>query len=323
MGGEREGCELETRTTGTDEQLMKARALIQPAFIVSLMTLVLGAGGMSAAVNAFKLYLRKKPIQAEYAVRAVPRETEFWKEVGKDQELSEDVKKTLGTENYLTRVYMEKNPLDPKRPMALELHLAYYTGMVDTVPHVQERCMVGGGFVINTGTAVLPLRLDASRWRKASGVPAGFAGEQVVTATRLHMRNSNRNGQEVVLPLDLTIGDGTAAGLKNEVNLRITDFADPKTGMVIHSGYFFIANGRLASRAEDVRLLAFNLTDDYAYYLKVQVSSPMVKSPQELADAATSLLGEMLPEIMLCVPDWVKVRTGTYDKKLMGDGSGE
>lgn len=297
------------------------RRLFEPSFWVCFLVLSLGAAGMTAAVNAFKLYLRKKPIQAEYAVRAVPRETEFWKAYGKDQELSADVKKTLGTENYLTRAYIEKTPKDPARPMIVELHLAYYTGMVDTVPHVQERCMVGGGFVINTGTAVLPLRLDASRWRRASGVPADFASEQVVTATRLHLMSSNRNGQEVVLPFDLTVGDGTAAGLKNEVNLRITDFADPKTGLVVHSGYFFVANGKLASRAEDVRLLAFNLTEDYAYYLKVQVSSPYMKTPAELAAAAESLLSEMLPEIMLCVPDWVKVRTGRYEAKLMGEGS--
>lgn len=303
---------------------MLRKSLLQPAFIVCFLTLALGAAGLTAAVSAFKLYLRKKPIQAEFAVRAVPKETEFWKQFGKDQEVSEDVKKTLGTENYLTRVYEEKTAKEgSKRPRALELHLAYYTGMVDTVPHVPERCMVGGGFQINTGTATLPMFLDASRWRKAAGVPADFASDSVVTATRLHLMSSNKNGQEVVLPFDLTIGDGSPGALQNKAMLRITDFVEPKSQRRIFSGYFFIANGRLASSAEQVRLLAFNLTDDYAYYLKVQVSSPEVTSAEELADSAGALLSELLPEIMLCVPDWVKVRSGTYDPTLMGEGAKE
>ncbi|MGE3107080.1 MAG: exosortase-associated EpsI family protein [Phycisphaerales bacterium] len=290
---------------------MNRRALLQPAFLVCFLTLGVSAAGLTAAVSAFKLYLRKKPIEAAYPVRAVPAETEFWKRIGKDREVSEDVKKTLGTENYLTRVYVERNPAPGKRARAIELHLAYYTGMVDTVPHVPERCMVGGGFVIDSGTVEVPVHLDTSRWRRASGVPGDFKSEHVVTAARLHLAGSNRNGQEVVLPFDLTIGDGAGEGVRDTVPLRVTDFIEPKSGVKIYAGYFFIANGKLASSAEDVRLLAFNLTDDYAYYLKVQVSSPEVSSAAELAEMSQSLLSELLPEIMLCVPDWVKVKGGS------------
>jgi hypothetical protein len=64
--------------------------------------------------------------------------------------------------------------------------------------------------------------------------------------------------------------------------------------------------------AEQVRLLAFNLTDDYAYYLKVQITSGGVESPQELASLAGSLLDDLLGEIMRCVPDWTEVRAGRY-----------
>jgi len=288
------------------------RKLLEPGFLVCLVTLVLGTAGLNAAVNAFKLYLRKMPIEAEYPVRAVPNKTERWAQIGKDIELSEEVKKELGTENYLTRLYLEQAPAEGKQPRVIELHLAYYTGMVDTVPHVPERCMIGGGFQINKGTSILPVTLDPARWRLASNVPATMADVGVVTASRLHLLNSIRNGKEVVLPFDLTLGDGTPAGLKNQIGLRITDFTDPKTGRTLYSGYFFLANGRIATSAEQVRLLAFNLTDDYAYYLKVQVSSSQAQSAAELADAAGSLLSELFPEVMMCVPDWVQVRSGTY-----------
>jgi hypothetical protein len=64
--------------------------------------------------------------------------------------------------------------------------------------------------------------------------------------------------------------------------------------------------------AEGVRLLAFDLTDTYSYYLKVQFTSGAVSSAEELAAHAGEFLSEMLPEIMLRVPDWVEVREGRY-----------
>jgi hypothetical protein len=37
-----------------------------------------------------------------------------------------------------------------------------------------------------------------------------------------------------------------------------------------------------------------------------------VSTAEELAAEASSLLGELLPEIMRCVPDWVEVEAGRY-----------
>ena len=74
----------------------------------------------------------------------------------------------------------------------------------------------------------------------------------------------------------------------------------------------FIANGGLSTTAEGVRLLAFNLTDDYAYYLKVQFNSARATSPEELATQAGMLLDELFPDLMRCVPDWTKVVSGEY-----------
>ena len=78
------------------------------------------------------------------------------------------------------------------------------------------------------------------------------------------------------------------------------------------AGYCFIANGGWVSSAEGVRFLAFNLTDDYAYYLKVQVGSADVESPEELAGLAGSLLDDLLGELMTCVPDWPRVMGGQW-----------
>ena len=49
---------------------------------------------------------------------------------------------SLGTDKYLTRSYALDG--DPAKGTML-LHLAYYTGMIDTVPHIPERCWGAGG----------------------------------------------------------------------------------------------------------------------------------------------------------------------------------
>ena len=46
-------------------------------------------------------------------------------------------------------------------------------------------------------------------------------------------------------------------------------------------------------------------------------------SAEELAQEASSLLGELLPEIMRCVPDWVEVESGRYPANNEGPGSGK
>jgi hypothetical protein len=78
------------------------------------------------------------------------------------------------------------------------------------------------------------------------------------------------------------------------------------------AGYFFIANGSAVAGADGVRLLAFDLKNDYAYYMKVQFTSMQAESPEELAEVASSLLDDLLGEMMLCVPDWIDVLAGRW-----------
>ena len=96
-----------------------------------------------------------------------------------------------------------------------------------------------------------------------------------------------------------------------DLEMRITPFQDEK-GRMVYAGYFFIANGGTVASANDIRLLAFQLEDDYSYYVKVQFTSGTVGSVEELAELAGSMLDEILPDIMDRVPDWVEVREGRY-----------
>jgi len=270
------------------------------AFIVALAVLVASSLGMSSAIRSYGLHLRKKPIQApgERTLLALPTETKSWKRVGSDRIEPPEVVKTLGTDNYVSRVYVEKHPADASHPIAVEFHAAYYTGMIDTVPHVPDRCFVGGGWSIGSAPVVVPVPLDQGLWRADKSVPESDRGH--IFRVRLSNRFGTMPGTYVRLPRD-----------PQDIRMRVVKFIEPGGGET-YAGYFFVANGSTVARAEQVRLLAFDLKDDYAYYLKVQFTSGRVGSAEELAQVAASLLDELFGEIMLCVPDWVEVERGTY-----------
>lgn len=274
------------------------------AWIAVVLVLAGSAAGMKAGLHYSKVYLQKKPIYAEdnRALRAIPTETEHWVRVGQDHIESADNLEVLGTDNYLTRTYREKTPGKGNERRAVILHIAYYTGMIDTVPHVPDRCMVAAGMDLVGGPWTVRIPMDTSGMLPAQGVPDRLAGK--VYTTRLSNQWSTAGGgRRVNLPFEFTPSDPLA--------LRVSKFAGKQMGER-YAGYFFIANGGWRSSAEDIRLLAFDLQNVYAYYLKVQVDSMDATSPEELGELAGSLLDDLLGEIMTCLPDWVKVENGTW-----------
>lgn len=289
---------------------MNWRALSNPAFLAALLTMTAAAIGMQSAIDYFKIHLRKKPIYADpipgpdgkpipRVLAAIPTETEHFVRVGnRDEIVQAEMLETLGTDNYLTRLYAEKNPPDGQPPRRIQLHLAYYTGMIDTVPHVPDRCFVGGGMSILGGPWTVPVPLSTQNWLPSTAGGPELEGR--LYTTRLSNQYSTAiRGQRVHLPRDLTP--------TRPLELRITEFGGPKVPRLL-AGYFFVANGGWVSSAEGVRLLAFDLREDYAYYLKVQVASNDVSSKEELASLAGALLDDLLGEIMTCVPDWTRVK---------------
>ncbi|MFA6044408.1 MAG: exosortase-associated EpsI family protein [Phycisphaerales bacterium] len=263
-------------------------------FTVAMVLLLGSSLGIASAISAFKLTLRKLPIYPEsrLLLTSLPTETESWIRVGADRKESAEVEEVLGTKNYVSRLYKEKNPKDKAHPMLLDLHVAYYTGMIDTVPHVPDRCFVGGGMQIGDILGDLPLPLDRSRWREDTSVRPDMAGHIFVT------RSSN--GLYPRLPRD-----------PQDIKLRTMRFVQ-KDGPDLFAGYFFIANGGTVAKAEEVRLLAFDLSSKYAYYAKVQVTTASVTSGEEMTKASASLLNELMGDIMTCLPDWVAVQQGDY-----------
>jgi hypothetical protein len=277
---------------------MNWRKLRTPAFLVALCLLMVASVGMGAAVTHFKLTLRKLPIQARDGrpLSTMPRETESWKAVSPDRYEKGEVLETLGTTNYLTRAYAKK--VTPKGPGSLDFdpstvidfHAAYYTGMIDTVPHVPDRCFVAGGMQLAELTKDVPLPLKRN-WRLDRDLDGPLAGRFYTVRA----------------------GDSSYVHMPMEPeNLRLHSMRFVNGGQDLYAGYFFLANGGAVPRAEDVRLLAFDLHSTYAYYVKVQFTSDRVKSEDELAALAASFLDENFGNLMECVPDWAEVEAGNY-----------
>lgn len=273
---------------------MSPSLLRSPALYTVVTLLALAAAGMTAGAHYFQLYFEKKEIypRSGLLVSSVPRETPTWAAVGADRREEADVEAVLGTKNYVSRLYELKDP--PKdRTVFIDLHIAYYTGTIGPVPHVPDRCFVGGGMQIGEVLGNLPLPLRTDGWHEVEDCPDYLRG-------RLVKVRSPTSGNYATLPRD-------AGGLR----LRTMQFLNPK-GPSTYAGYFFVANGGWVCQAEQVRLLAFDLRTPYAYYMKVQFTSSSVRSGEELARYAASMLDELFPDIMACAPDWVEVETGKY-----------
>jgi hypothetical protein len=272
-----------------------------PAVLTALLVLLASAGGLAFAIDHYKLMLRKEAIypRGGALLNSIPDETDNWVRQGPDRRENAETEAVLGTVNYVSRMYAQKNS---DTPVMIDFHAAYYTGMIDTVPHVPDRCLVGGGLALGGFVGDVPIPMDQSRWTAIE--TADGAGKLFSVRTP---NFSTRAGTRVVLPRN-----------PQDLKLRIFEFKSPR-GKPFYSGYFFIANGGWVSNAEEVRLLAFDLRTKYAYYTKVQFTGFGLESGEELAKHAASMLDELLPDIMHCLPDWQAVERGEVEGMIRAE----
>lgn len=289
---------------------MSRAALI--AYITTLATLAVGAVALSATLRAFNIHIYKAPIHpaSRVTLPSLPKEVEGFTLVFESPPLSAEIQKSLGTTNYLSRTYVEAEaPGEDRRPRSVEFHAAYYTGDIDTVPHVPERCFVGSGdFAIDGSEGqVAHIPLNLSRFTPDPDLDSELHGVILRGRTSPY---SEAPGVRVRMPREL-----------DKLRMNVTRFVDAN-GSKLHAGYFFIANGGHVPRAGDVRALAFNNEATHAYYMKVQFSSRDVEDSEELADIAAAFLNETFPDLMRRVPDWVDVVEGRHpDVSLPAGGA--
>lgn len=261
---------------------------VRLAYAVAIGMLVLSALGFRAGVAALDLYLKKEPVPLRRALSTVPPQLGRWKQVGPDGVFSAEIIESLGTTQYLDRNYALDG--DPSKG-TLALHVAYYTGMIDTVPHVPERCWGAAGMIMAEQPREIALDVDVEAWKSAEG-PQSRSGERYPATTVSDP--VTRRPETVHMPL----------GAYDASVTEFQDRRDPSRRQV--GGYFFVANGRTTPSAYVVRTYAFDLSNRYAYYCKVQVSGlfPESTSAQDWSERAGDLLTHAMPHIMRCLPDW-------------------
>lgn len=263
-----------------------------------IMTVLIGsAAGFRFAQRSMDAVLHKESVPLRQPFFQVPTTVGQWKRFEKDDVLSKEVLEELGTDLYLTRRYARGG--DPSRGF-VTLHLTYYTGIIDAVPHIPERCFVGGGLEKSANFSLIDVPLDKSTWRPETTV-----------------RSADSNDTPPVMVALSQFGEAVRMPRLNDETLRInaSEYWRPEDpDHRIAAGYFFIANGAVTPHASGVRALAFKLTDEHAYYCKVQFTlvEPDGTNKETLAQIAGEMLTDLLPEIMLCLPDWTEVESGVW-----------
>jgi len=277
-------------------RIVLKRAMGQRSFLIVTLELLTAALGLNVAVSAMKLHFKKEPVPLARALGAIPEKLGTWVQVSQDQPLDKEMQDVLGTKEYIFRDYVNErdvpgvgdrfrgktqkerqdilNNIRAQFPNAvISLSVTYYTGMVDTVAHVPDRCVTADGYE--------PKTYETVNWPIAQQLAAG-AKPQAKDGT----------------PLD-------------DVEVRYINFEDQTgTSKLPRSvSYFFHTNGKFVSSPLEVRNQLANLFVKKGYYAKIETMTTIADTKISAAKTA-DFLSNALPEVTKCMPDWNKVVAG-------------
>ena len=285
---------------------------------LAILTGVFAAGSvaLTTVVNATQTVLIKEDVPLRHELVTLPKEVGPWAFVADQKPLDKDKQEELGTADYITRTYRDTR-LDREDPAAYaSVHIAYYTGMIDTVPHVPDRCWVAGGMLPGPSEVV---EIDLDLADAAADPEAG--GLRVPTQLATPGTGSAGGGASGGPASGGSASGGSASGGGGgfarlpgaEVPAtRFTAFEPGRPDQPLTASYFFVANGGYFATPNQVRLQGFNLRDRYSYYCKVEVMFPHIRDRGAATAGTRDLLGHLMPEVMAALPDWFDVRAGLW-----------
>ena len=158
---------------------MRVDRSVRNALIAGCAALAIGGVGFRVAVGQLRVYLKKESVSLREPLDTVPATLGAWKQVGKDSVFSDALIEELGTRSYLDRMYAVNG--DPSRGV-MQVHAAYYTGMIDAVPHIPERCWNANGMVMRGQPMVRKVEFDRSTWDTEQGPIQQESGRRYPTA---------------------------------------------------------------------------------------------------------------------------------------------
>lgn len=279
------------RAGGRQEEIALFDRRAKFAFVLACFALVAGRIGFRMGADHLNIYLQKKPVELRDHFDNISTTLGSWQAVGEATKLTEEMVEELGTKWYLDRQYARNG--DPRQGL-VSLHIAYYTGMIDAVPHVPDRCFVAGGFNIRVNPINYPMTLRRVGWRKDP----------------THVNRATGQAYETAVYRNPITGRSTTVRMPvGDLALRTTEFSHTDMPRArVYGGYFFIANGRATATPEGVKLFAFKKSEEYAYYCKIQFIASGAKDFQaeQFVALSADLLEALLPELMRCLPDWAE-----------------
>jgi hypothetical protein len=163
------------------EELSPVRAAFSNrAFMVAMLVLLTVGLGMQLMTGFMKVYFKKEPVPLRSSLLKISGELGPWVMVSRDEPLQADIEEALGTKEYVFRNYVDSRVIGTERvkeilamspdkqkqevmdierrhPRAV-VHFAvtYYTGLVDTVAHIPDRCYIADGYE--------PSEYDVAEW---------------------------------------------------------------------------------------------------------------------------------------------------------------
>ncbi len=156
------------------------RRFFDAAFIIVAAILLLAAIGLNTTIQKMQLTFRKEPVALQKSLKELSPTFGPWVQVTVDERQSHELEDALATKEYVFRDYVDSRVVAPdvieqfkgkktaerhqmlgvirmKSPQAImNVAVTYYTGMVDTVAHIPDRCYIADGFQ--------PSSYDIKRW---------------------------------------------------------------------------------------------------------------------------------------------------------------
>lgn len=267
------------------------------AFSLVLGSLLTATAIQGTVIRATEFVLIKNAVPLRKSLESLPTDIGNWTLVLREPRLSPEIQDELGTEQYVTFIYEDLDWPRNEPGGLIRLHVPYYTGTVDTVPHVPDRCFVAGGV------------LDS----QISLVDLNISNDQYTTDTSTSQRLFITENSETVRFKSLTI-----PATRYRYRQPKIQTVDNELSTVF---YFFAVNGKFLPTPEFVRVQGFDPRDKYSYFAKIEIQPQPIRTPSgswktlsdELAqDRAEAFLSQALPEIMACFPDWQEVQAGKW-----------
>ena len=275
------------------------RLLGQPDFVVVVLLLGTGAVTLNFVTRYLQLHYRKLPLPLRVAALGAPDGMPAvlgpWVQISRDESIDKDIEHVLGTSQYCFRVYLDSRKISreqiddikampPEQQAAalaqikrlqpealLRADLTYYTGKVDTVAHIPDRCDIADGYEPSSYQTI-EQKLACADGRERA-VPFRYINFDDQTGTGRFSRNVaylfHVNGEYKSDPLG--------------VRWKLQDLRE-------RYGYYAKVELMTESPAE--------------------VAPDLKKAIQDRSLAAMEdFLSEALPEVERCLPDWQKVHS--------------